>query len=85
MITGSITIYRCDGVQCDEQTIVPDELEGQFVKEWFAGLDKHFCPSCRGRMVNQAAVLDQETRLRAIEQTVRGQIQTGKRRVANVH
>jgi len=83
VIIGVITVYKCDG--CDYHKVVNDDTEAEFVKSWFAGLDKHFCPACRGKIANQAAVADQERRLRDIELSVRASVQTGKRRVANVH
>lgn len=80
MIIGTITVYRCDGQDCEVCKVVTDENEHEFMHAWFAGLDKHFCPDCRGHILNAAAIADQERRLHAIETSVRSQLQTGKRR-----
>lgn len=85
MIIGVITVYRCDGVECDAHKVVQDENEGDFALEWFAGLDKHFCSACRGSVRNAAAILDQETRLREIEASVRRRVTAGQTRRPHVH
>jgi hypothetical protein len=79
MIIGVITVYKCDGVGCDAHKSVSDEHEGLFARDWFAGLDKHFCTSCRYAVANASAIADQERRLAEL----RSQIEKG--RAAHVH
>lgn len=85
MIIGVITVYRCDGVDCDAHKIVNDDTEGDFAREWFPGLDAHFCSDCRGKLANAQAIADQERRLREIEANVRRRVTGGHTRRPHVH
>lgn len=60
MILGTITIFQCDGAGCETTKVVPVELEPQFEAEWHAGLTRHFCPTCRNHVRNQAAIVDDD-------------------------
>lgn len=56
MIIGSLNIYRCDGAGCETHRVVPVEREAEFEAEWHSGLGHQFCPACKNKIQNQAAI-----------------------------
>lgn len=66
MIIGSVNVYNCDGAECSATRVVPVEMEEQFEQEWHSGLAHHFCPSCKNRVDNAAAILADEIRLQKL-------------------
>jgi len=60
-VIGVITVYKCD--DCGKIKVVSNETdEAVFSAEWFTALTKEFCPDCKGKVSNQAAILAEEKR-----------------------
>lgn len=60
MIIGSVSVYKCDGLNCEAIKVVPVEQELEFEKLWHSGMTSHFCPDCKAKFENAAAVLKDE-------------------------
>ena len=61
-VIGAVIVYRCDGNGCDAVKCVNTE-DGftDFLASWFAGESHNFCPACRGKIGNQAAIAAEES------------------------
>ncbi len=73
MIIGLMTVFKCDGSGCAVyNTVVSDRDEEivRFEQTWFVGIDHHFCPACRGKVENQAAMASDEKEIREFSERI---------------
>lgn len=73
MIIGLITVFKCDGEGCEvHKTVVSDRGDeiDHFEQTWFVGIEHHFCPACRGKVGNQAAMASDEKEIREFSERI---------------
>ena len=52
-ILGIITVFKCDGVDCNCVSSVHTDAEIEsFASRWYSGYERHYCPACRTKTAN---------------------------------
>ncbi|MFL5478705.1 MAG: hypothetical protein ACJ79X_06790 [Gemmatimonadaceae bacterium] len=70
-VVGTITVYRCDGADCDQWLSIDlaDEIDGKAT--WYLGAECQFCPKCRHHIANQASIATDELDQKASSDRIR--------------